>query len=637
MFCCWYVEMLCKFCGNEIEENSVFCAECGKPVENSQAEEPVVEDNGNDEVVAEGDFPVEETFAEPQFDEPVKKSKKKLAGIIAAIVAIILVAVVTIASNVDTVKGFFLKTFGSNEDYFMYVESNAFGSATDEVSEAYGTIVDNINPEGAVNSTIKLNVGESAISLLETSLGSTSDFSWLNTVTFDTNINIKDNIEKVATVLNINGESFVDMNLLMDMASGDTFMAILSLSDKYVKMEEGFAVDEETAALKELLSDPASKEVLPSEKEFDKLLDKYINVIFDNMDEIEKASDVLKINDIEKKYTTLEVKINQQDAVNIASAILETAKNDKELKKYIEDVAGYLEEKAVIDDAGIAYDVFLDSIDSAAKDLEETSSEDGTVSWIDYVDANHEIVGRKIVADNEEIIYYATVRDGKNFAFELEASEVVITGKGTEKGDVINGEFSVNGSGIKLCDIVVTDFKANDYDVKGNIRIVPSSDLLNTMGITEESASVLSIANLALEINLNNSKKSSEVDINLISGEEVFVGFTITGKEAEATTVELPDSSNVYGADEIDKWQEELDFDALIKKVEGLGISPDLIAMIQGLMAPAPDLEDDYDYDLGDDYDLDYDLEDYDFEDYDFEDYDLEDYNLEDYDLEGVY
>ena len=636
MFCCWYVEMLCKFCGKEIEENSVFCAECGKPVENSQAEGPVVDEN-----IAQPNF------AEPQVEEPVKKPKKKLAAIIAAVVAVVLIAVVTVASNFETVQGFFLKSFGSNDKYFMYVESKAFGSVTDEVSEYYGTVVDSLKLDAAAETSVKLNVGDSALSLLESTLDPSSDFSWLNTVTLDMNVNLKDNLEKVAAALNINGESFVDMDMIMNLESGETFMAFLSMSDKYLKTGTGILEDEDYVGITELYSDPEFKEVLPSEKELNKLLDKYIKIIFENMDEIEKSSDVLEVSGIEKKYTTLEVKIEQEDAKNIAKAVLEAAKADKELKKYIEDIAAYLEKKNMNDDAGIAYDVFLDSIEGAINDIEEASSEDDTsVSWIDYVDANHEIVGRKIVVDNEEILYYALVSDGKDFAFELEVAEVVVAGTGTGKGNTINGEFSVKSKEEKLCDVVVTDFKTNTDYLNGNIRIKPSSEILEAMGIADDGATVLSIANLALEINCVSSKDSAETAINLISGDEIFVGLTFSGKEVAASPIELPDTANVYSEDEIDKWLEGIDTDALIKKFEGLGVSSDLIAIIESMLYPSYnydmedyDMEDydfeDYDYE---DFDMeDYDLEDYDLEDYDLEDYDLEDFNLEDYDLEGVY
>ena len=603
--------MLCKFCGKEMEDNAVFCAECGKPVENTNAE------------------------------EPVKKPKKKLAAIIAAVVAVVLVAVVTVASNFESVQGFFLKSFGSNEKYFMYVENKAFGAATDDVSECYGTVIDNLKLDTAAEASVKLNVGESALSLVE-SLDPSSDFSWLNTVTINMNLNLKDNFEKVAAALNINGETFADVDMIMNLDSGEVFMAVLSMSDKYLKTGSGALETEDYVGITELYSDPEFKEVLPSEKELDELLDKYINVIFENMDEIEKSSESLEVSGIENKYTTLEVKIDQEDANNIAKAVLETAKEDKELKKYIEDIAAYLEKKEMNEDADIVYDVFLDSIETAINDLEESSSEDGTaVSWIDYVDASHNIIGRKILVDDEEIVSYALVRDGKDFAFELDASEVLVTGTGTEKGNVVNGEFSVKSNEEKLCDLVVTDFSEKDQCINGSIRIAPSSELLGTMGLADDGASVLSVANLALELGFKTSKESGEISVNLISGEEVFVGLTFAGKEVASSPIELPDEANVYGEEEIDKWLEGIDTEALIKKFEGLGVSSSLMSIIESMMYPSYDYDmEDYDmedYDM-EDYDWeDYDLEDYDLEDYDLEDYDLEDFDLEDYDLEGVY
>ncbi|MBR2013001.1 MAG: zinc ribbon domain-containing protein [Clostridia bacterium] len=648
--------MFCKFCGKEILEGSSFCTGCGKSVENTPVEEQATTMlNENDEAVAEApaeevladeapaeevaakaeapaeEAPAEENqaenateqsyFAEPQFDAPAKKPNKKLIAIISAIAAILLIGAAGVITCFGAVEGFFIKTFGSDTDYFMYVESKAFDSATDKISEGYGTALDNFKDSGAAEMSLKLNVGEKAISLLEDALDSYSDsdmdLAWLDTVTLDMNANIKDDIEKIAAALNINEKTLVDLDFIMDMDKGEAFIALLSLSDKYLKAE--IPTEEDYVEVMDVYSDPELKKLLPSEKELDKMLDKYIKIVLENLVDVEKSSDILSISDMEQKLTALEVEIHQEDAVNAISAVLEAAKDDTQIKKYIEDIAEYLANKDIIDDADEAYDDFCDAIDDIIDEIEdEELDDDAAITWIDYVNADHEIVGRKIEVDDEEILYYATVRDGKKFAFELESSGIEIEGDGTEKGDIVNGEYSVKGYDEDICDVIVSDFKTNDDYLNGNFRIEPSSELLTSLGLDNEVVSALSIASPKLELNFDNDKNSGTIDFNLMSGDEIFVGFTFSAKETKAKTVEVPNSKDVYDEDEIEEWAEGIDTDALLEKLEDVGISSDLIDTIESLFTPSYDYGYNYGYDFDYGYDSDYDFDfDYDF-DYDY-------------------
>ncbi len=635
--------MICKYCGKELVEGSKFCEECGKEVvvEEQAPQEPEVKEEvaaseqpaeeAAAEVVAEEQSVAEQVaeeqpaaeqvaeepaFAEPKFDAPVKKGKKKkvfavLIPVIAVLVALAIVA--TMFFNV--IKGFFVKTFGSDEDYFKFVETKAFGSVTDDVSEFYGNVFEGLkstDTDVAVSESIKLNVGDTVIDLLEETIenetGESIDLAWLDTVTINMDVNAKNNINQLLATVNINGKEFVDMDYIMDMDKGEVFVAFLSLSDKYLKGE--ISANQDAQQLMEILSDEDLRKALPEQDKLDKLLDKYIEVIFENIDDVEKSSDVIEIGDIEQKLTVLEAEISQEDALDIASAVLKTAKKDAELKSYIKDVAKYLEKKELIPDSDMVYDSFKDYIEEAIDAIDGTEideDDDSVIVWTDYVNSKHEVVGRKFAADENEILYYALVRDGNKFAYELECQGIKLSGEGTDKKDVVNATYTLESNETEICDIALIDYKTNADYLNGKIRISPSDDLMEELDLDSGIASALSIANPSIELNIEGGEKSGKMEINIVSGEEVLVGLTATFKEEKPSNIKKPDSSDVYEEDEVDEWASEIDVQDLLDKLDEIGISTDFIG---SLMAPSYD-------DYYDDYDSDYNFDDV-YSDYDY-------------------
>ena len=638
--------MFCSNCGRELADGSAFCAGCGASLQNPPVEQIQTEVQAegyaqnyaqsyaqnydqnyvNNQVVEEASL-VEEVgnegmpmaapyvegeyidanmqqpyFAQPQFAPPPKKPKKVLIAII-SIFLVFALLITTVAVCADSLKGFFIKTIGSDADYFLYVESNSINSIVTDFSEIYGNVLDNLNPKAGAEASFKLNVGDKAVSLLEDTLkaemGSEIDLSWLNTVSLDMNINAKENLEKIVAALKLNDKELVKLDAIMDMDKGDIFIALLSMSEKYLKSNTG--IDADYSESLGLITSAEFKKAIPAEKELDKLLKKYIEIALKNLDNVKKGSDVLLVGGIEQKLTTLELKIGEKELKKVATAILEEMKDDKQVKKYIEDIALYLASNDIIPTSDKVYDNFRESIEDALEDIEKSKTNSSeAIYWTDYVNSKHEVVGRKIEFAGYEALDYVVVRNGKEFAFELNASDVVVSGKGTEKGDIVNGEFGVQYSGQEICTLAVTDFNIDSEYINGKFRVKPSSELLKNMGLDSGVSSLLSIVSPELELNFETSEKSAKIDVNLISSEEVFLGFTISVKETKAEKIELPSSKDVYEEENADEWLETIDMDALLKKFEEAGVPSDLVNTLKGLVnmvnAPSSSNYDSFDF-----------------------------------------
>ena len=479
--------MFCNHCGSEVKDDAVFCSNCGKQLL-TDSEADVLADEKTADAEVEPQAEVQQDgegssqFAQVQFDKPVKKSKKPFVLAIAAVAVALLVLFGV--SNLGTVQGFFVKSFGSDADYLKFVEKKAFNTYTDDISNSYGKLFEQ-EDKAASKTEFKLNASDKAISMaesfLEDELDVDMDLDWINTISVNMDAVQKEKLSQLIASVCVDDKEIVSLDFINDADKQEIFVALLGLSDKYLTAstdsgDVGVSANYLTTAL---YTDPELKKALPSDEEIDNLLDKYIKIAIDNLDDVSKETDTIEVDGIEQKVTVLELEIDMDVVVEIAEDILKEVKNDKELEEYINDIADYLEKNDLVDDAGDAYDEFVDLIDDGLDELEDLDYDNETIiNLVDYVNSKHEIVGRKLEVFDEEIISCVVARKGKKFAAEIEMPSVKIQGSGTEKNDVINGEFSLKVEGKKILEATVKDlsYNADNYALlNGNIRIYPRS------------------------------------------------------------------------------------------------------------------------------------------------------------------
>ncbi len=581
--------MVCKKCGNQIAEGELLCAQCGTPIAEQPVEEqPVAENAAQEEMVTEQISAENTEFAQPQFDAPAKKPKKKLTALIAAVVAVVLAGTVAVGAFVEPIKGLAIKTFGSDTDYLQFVEDKAVDQITDEIVEVYGDYLENLSntkTTGAADMSLQLNVSDKAIALIENALkdanGPAIDLDWFDNISVDMHANMQEKALQDGLSLKLNGKELANAELIMDMDKGVVYVAILSMSEKYLKYD--LEIDKEIEDMMKMVSPAAIKEILPSEKTVAALVEKYTAIVYENMEDVVKSSEILEIGEIQQKLTTLEVEIDWATARNISIAVLETAKNDADLEKIIKDVAKYLKDNGQIDDANDVYDDFRDRINEAIDELngEEPENANEKLRIVTYVNGDHEVVGRKFTFDGEST-RYVTVRDGDNFAFEMKASEVKITGAGIEKKDVLNGKFTLKVDNKVICDVTAQDLSTKDNMLNGKAVVTPSSEFLESIGLGSTGASVVALANPELEFAFENTKDSSKMDINLLSGKEMLFGITLTAKEAETAEIKMPDSGKVVEDTEVENWLQSFDFEGLVNKLKDAGVPSDLLQGVFG-------------------------------------------------------
>lgn len=597
--------MFCKYCGNQLVEGSAFCDKCGEPVEKAPVVEENVE-NVKETVVEEPAVVAEETavigeltaaeesvaveengFAQPQFDAPVKKKKKGL-GLLVSVIAALLACVVVVGAFFEPLKGFAIKTIGSEEDYLEFVATKSTETATEEIAKFYGSFLKTMDSgakQGSANKVmLTLNASDKAIDLLEEAsgdaIGQKLDLAWLKSISLEMNTNIKEKAMQLALALKLNDKELANAELIMDLVKQEAFVGIPSLTEKYLKTE--ITGDE---AFDTLMNASAAdlKAALPSEEIVKTLLDKYIAVILEQVDDVDKSTETVEIDDISQKLTVMKIAIDYDMMKAIATNLLETADADEQLAKIIKDFAAYLEENEYIDDADEIYDDFKDGIEQALDEIKDDESEDDfeTIRLTIYVDNAHECVGYKVKVD-ETTAQVLTVRDGKKFAYEMKSEGIKITGTGTEAKDVMNGKFTFKQNDMKLLELTCTDVTEKDEEWSGKFLFTPSDELLESMGLDSMGASVVSLASPQIELIVDSKQDSPKLEVNLLTGKDLLVGLALSADSVKVSDIESPKSGDVYTQEQLNEWLQTLDMENLMKNLENASVPKDLLEGLLG-------------------------------------------------------
>lgn len=611
--------MFCKKCGSRLPEGAAFCGVCGEKV---VLDTPEVQNSQPAHQPTQPDQTVQSTPQSMPQSTPVEniknvgadignkimKAKKRFpkAFIIIPVAIVVLVAIVISFAFIPVLRRFWedniarpvsgtlVKTFGSDEDYFQFVEKEAFngyGGYIGTATNVYGTLMDTTEDDTYVEATMSFNASEDALELLGENIAD-CDLSFINETVFKLAGGQNGDLFRINGELEVNGKAVLDPSVLIDMDKGEAFISLLCLNSKYIRTEiEG--IDSVSEMLNDsLIQNESLRKAIPSDDELNALLRKYIKVALDELDGVTVGEDDLEIGDIEETLTTVELEFNEETAINMARALLEEAKKDRKLKSYINDVAKVLEEEDLFEDADEVYDGFIEQIEETLEFLEDVDADADEVIFIlkDYVDSSHKVVGRSLhMGDDSEsdpVAFYGTVHDGKDFAFELAVPYVGIEviGEGTDKGGVLTGDYIASLHGKEMIKLSLEKFDTDaisDGKLKGKITIAPSKALIDQIGGNGIEYYGIAIADLALQLDLDVTEKKADIKVNVLVDEEVFAGVNLAYKIGNAPNFKTPSAKKVVNIDDMDEWMEEIDVDKFIENLEKAKLPEELVELIE--------------------------------------------------------
>jgi hypothetical protein len=501
--------------------------------------------------------------------------KKKVSGKFVAllvVIGVIIVGSVTAFMNRNALANTISRMTKSPTEYYAYVEQKGLNNGIDKLTKSYDKAAqkynDQISTGVAQDSNFKFTISPEFASMAN--LGS---FKSVEAVISSLT---KEGNSKTSLGLSYNGTSLISSDIFVNAETSDMYLLVPELSSAYLLFSideimaesgaypEGFSYSKYMKDIQSLLKDDSlSAETLNT------LLKKYSAILINNIKNVTiEDSSTLKASDISNSFTTLRAEITNEDAYNMAMAILNEAKKDQTLKDLCKSLEICTEEEytTAIDD----------SINELTENKKSMSSEEPIFMNV-YVDKNGKILGREFTTtldDVEDSLGYYITKKGNDFGFTSWYSEgktkvFDITGKATVKNNSYTGKCTLSFSNFND---TYEDTATSSFDIAfENVGIVKDKGYINgKYTITSDL-----LAGMELVLDCTADQEQQKIIFKMVYGNLEAATLEFTGKESAFKDFSMPSDSEqiIDGVEDMDSYLETVDYEGFITKLEGaLGI-----------------------------------------------------------------
>lgn len=492
---------------------------------------------------------------------------------------------------------------------YKETEKTALANVVSELPGAWDDYLENYQKAcKGTKGTFTLTVEDTGRALAGALMGGT-DVSWLQSITFDSDITIKDGVEAIVSGLLLNDTKLCDLNFYMDLANMVEYIQIPELSDGYISApiegtvttSEGVAENSQEimSTYMNALSDLSS--ALPDSETLGTLLDRYGNIIIDNIEEGSSVEESVSVDGISEDCTAYEGTVSEKAVTAMAEGILTAAKDDAEIKGLFEQWVGasngedqYQQFEDAVADA-------LDSIGSADGEV----SEDPVFSSKVWVNADNKIVGREFAvidgAETTPVFTWKAPSDGDTSALLLEItaedSSLTLTGSGTTSDGLLNGDYIFAIDGTEAADINVENLetkpeKAGYYNGTLNVTFpVAEADAANTDGESEAASNPLAGFGIVINLKSDASTDSSSIGLTVTTSGAPIATLTISGGYGDG--VDIPDLTSLDktydGSDDaaMTEYVANINWDTFLANIKAAGVPDELATQLETILTSA--------------------------------------------------
>ena len=448
------------------------------------------------------------------------------------------------------------------------------------------------------NAKITLNVEDTGRALLGAMTGG-MDFSWLKSISLDTNTSLQQGLEALTSAVLLNDSKLCDLNIYMDFAKMAEYIQIPDISEGYlVTPMESSDVSVSDDAMKlyfNLLSDLSS--VLPDKDTLSTLLERYGQLVISNMEEGPSGDETVSVEGISEDCTVYEGQLSEASTVKMLKDLANTAKDDKEIKGLFDS---WTEAGIATEDQYQEFQAVVDDFLSASAD--EEANDSALIYSRIWVNGEDKVVGREIgTVDGAEttpvFTWKAPSADGSSaLLLEVQAddSSLTLTGSGTSSDGLLTGDYIFAMDGTETMDIHVADLetkpeKPGYYNGKFTLTF-PTADTEST---DSEDTTTNPLAGFAAEVNLTSdvATETSQIDLTLTTSGAALATLSISGGYGDGPETKDGDSlTPAYSVDDENdavEYMKTINWDTLAANATAAGVPEELVSQLQTLLDSA--------------------------------------------------
>ena len=590
-------------------ERPVVSAESEQAAASAEPEQPVVSVVSEQPVALSVPVKQEPPVAPAIPEEPVVRGKKggKKSGkktVFFALGGVLLVLVAVCVVNAGKIANFFSRSFSSPEKYYRQIEQETVERMAEQYSTYYKMLVE--NPlrldETSLDTEFTVELGEGGKNFMSLLDMSGVDISWLSELNMGVGFSWKENLVSYALSFGMNRSELLSVNMLMDVIEGTAYFQVPELNEKYMKVD-GYGTElYETEAL-ELYHEMQERQAkilstMPEAAEVEKLLQKYMNLALDSVDDVSRKQKTLKAGGVSEKCTELEIIFDGKCLADMLDSISKEMLKDKDLKEMIVSVAdamAELDDSLYYSQSGEeAYEEFTAWLENMRDSLDELKSADGELIMKVYVGGKGRIVGRTLETVESDgtrtEISFLMPESGKSIGCEVslmavDGSRIALTGSGKKSGEKLTGSYELAYDGVSLLEMNVSGLDLEQLKqgyLNGTFTLMPSK-MLGTLltGSVSGYGSLYAtmLADMELKLDSHMSKNSGKFTIGLLYDEEEIISLSASANVGKGPGTDIPDAANLIVIEEdedLAAWMEGLSWDKFLKGLEDAGVPEDL-------------------------------------------------------------
>lgn len=603
--------MFCGKCGSPMDDNAMFCPNCGSAAGNQEAASApaaATEYYAETEILMPAEQnnqqysqPYAPAYSEPEApafalntegaESKPKKKKSKAPILIAAIVAVVAAALLVVL-NWNNVSGFVERTFSSPEKLQASVYEDAVGQVFDTVTGSNSenkeqTQIDfsNLGVEGE----LRVSVDKQILDMIP---AQGMDLGFLSNIALGYDLSVKDALGKLVLDVILGDTTIASADAILNSDTMELYASVPELNDQalYLNLKEMIEENMGYSAMGSI--DPEMletlKKVIPSEEVLRTIAARYVSLVMSGFGEVEKSNEKMEVADISQKLHVLEATMDEDDLLKIAETLIKTLKKDKEIEAIIANVEEAAGQEGL-------YDAFMEAMEKAEAELSEIDSDDMPsfkLTLVTYLNDTNDIVGMtaKLSAEGEKLEPFSWIRveQGKKFASEMVISagteSVVIEGSG-ENGDSTNAEYVLSVAGEEILTVSVKDYVDNDQQISGTVRIVPSDAILDNVmsNMNDVVSGLLGSADPSLEIKFFKNADKVELAVGLAVGSKNLLAVSTSATLTAPDDIAVPENYVEISEDsDPSQWLETMNPDFLETLMDRLieaGVPAELFVM----------------------------------------------------------